>query len=68
MEGKNWSEFKKYKYKSEEKCNKFFIRWQKTFAKEKSENRTKKLEDIENKVNEIKVCIEKIKKVKNFKN
>lgn len=54
--------------KLENRCNKFFIRWQKTFAKGKSENRTKKLEDIENKVNEIKVCIEKIKKVKNFKN
>lgn len=68
MEGKNWSEFKKYKYKSEEKCNTFFIRRQKTFAKGKIENRTKKLEDIENKFNEIKVCIEKIKKVRNFKN
>lgn len=60
MEGKNWSEFKKYKYKSEEKRNTFFIRWQKTFAKGKIETRTKKLEDIENKFNEIKVCIEKI--------
>ena len=35
MEGKNWGEFEKYKCKSENRCNKLFIRWQKGLAGEK---------------------------------
>ena len=31
-------------------------------AKEKSKNRTKKLQDIDKKINEIKECIKKVKK------
>ena len=33
MEGKNWGEFEKNKYKLEDKCNKIFIRQQKTNIK-----------------------------------
>ena len=40
MEGKNWSEFE-YKCKLENRCNKLFIRWQKTFAEERSKERTR---------------------------
>ena len=35
MEGKNWSKFEGYKRIIENRYNKFFIRWQKTFAKNK---------------------------------
>ena len=42
MEGQDWDESEKYKCKLENKCNKQFIRWQKTFVVEKSKTRTKK--------------------------
>ena len=40
--------------------NKRFIRWQKTIAEEKSKEGTKKLKDIDSKLNKTKECIEKI--------
>ena len=61
MKDKIWGRFEKYKRKLENICNKLFIRWQKTFAEEKSKELTKKL-------NEIKECVEEIKKIKKFKN
>ena len=36
MEGKNWDEFKNYKCRLENRCNKVFIRCHKTFTEEKS--------------------------------
>ena len=33
MEGKNWGEFEKYKCKLENRYNKCFIIWKKTFVK-----------------------------------
>ena len=33
MEGKNWGGFEKYKCKLENRCNKCFIIWKKTFVK-----------------------------------
>ena len=42
MEGKNWGEFEKNKCKLENKCNKLFIRQQKTFE-EKAKNKHKNL-------------------------
>ena len=68
MEGKNWGEFEKCKCKLENRCNKLFIIWQKTFVREKSKEQRKNLKDIGNKLNEIEECTEKIKNIKKFKN
>ena len=62
MESKNWDEFEKYKYKLENRYNKPFITWQESFAEEKNKKRTKKLKDIDNKLNEMREYIEKNKK------
>ena len=35
MAGKSWGEFEKYEWKLGNRCNELFMRWQKTFAKEK---------------------------------
>ena len=59
MEGEIWGKFEKYKCKLENRYNKSFIRWQKAFPEEKSKKWTKKLNDLGNKVNEIKECTEK---------
>ena len=64
MEAQDWGESEKYKCKLENKCNKQFIRCQKTFMAEKSKTHTKKIKDIDNKLHELKECIEKIKKIK----
>ena len=39
MEGKNWSEFQKYKYKLENRCNKLSIIWKKHFQKKQRANK-----------------------------
>ena len=39
MEGNNRGEFEKYKFKLENKCNKFFIRCQKIIVEEKKQKK-----------------------------
>lgn len=66
-EDKNWDKFNKYKCKLENKSNKLFTRWQKNICKKKP-GTNKILKDIDNKADEIKTCIEKIKEIKKFRN
>ena len=42
MKGKIWGDLEEYKCKLENRCNKIFIRWQITFAEEKSKKQSKK--------------------------
>ena len=56
-------EFKKYKYKLENKCNKLFIRWQNIWGRKKDiDIEDTELKDIDNKLNEMKRYIEKLNK------
>ena len=62
VEGKNWGEFKKNKCKLGNKCNKLFIRQQKTLE-EKAKNKYKNL-----KVSTLRLMTLKVYRKKRFKN
>ena len=63
MEGKNSNfEIIKFIEKLKNRDDRFFFQWQKTFAEERSEQQTKKLKAICNKLNEIETYIEELKK------
>ena len=59
-------EIGKYIEKLANRYNERFIRWQKIFAEEKSEQPTKTLKAIDNQLYEIETCIEKLKKIENI--
>ena len=59
-------EIGKYIEKLANRYNERFIRWQKIFAEEKSEQPTKTLKAIDNQLYEIETCIKKLKKIENI--